>query len=357
MRAGRLNPRRPQSPDAARAEERAGDAAGAAIAVEGLTKRFGQFLAVDHVTFSVPRGQVFGFLGPNGAGKTTTIRVLLGLLAPTSGMVRVLGLDLPRQARRMHSRVGYMSQLFTLYDDLTPRENIRFYGQAYGLNGAAVRRSTEEVIAQAGLHGREDELTAGLSGGWRQRLALGCAILHHPELVFLDEPTAGVDPVSRREFWDLIYRLALGGVTVFVTTHYMDEAEHCQRLGFISQGRLVALGSPGELKATQMHGEILEVVCNDADAALRLLRAATASCAPTRSRCSALPCTWRQPIRLRHRTPSSACSCRTAFMWRASPLCRRRWRTSSSPVCADRRLSGHKVGAVSGTEARGRGRP
>ncbi len=243
-----------------------------AIVVERLSKRFGEFTAVDEISFNVARGEVFGFLGPNGAGKTTVIRMLLGLLQPTSGRALVLGYELPRQAKTLHGRVGYMSQLFTLYDDLTARENIRFYGQAFGLQRGELRQRMDEILTMAGLKGRENELTAQLSGGWRQRLALGCAIIHKPELVFLDEPTAGVDPVSRREFWRLIYELAARNTTVFVTTHYMDEAEHCQRLGFISQGKLVALGSPDELKATVMRGRVLEVDCDNAERALRVLR-------------------------------------------------------------------------------------
>ena len=245
---------------------------GEAIVVEHLSKRFGEFTAVDEVSFSVARGEVFGFLGPNGAGKTTVIRMLLGLLQPTSGCAWVLGYELPRQAKTMHGHVGYMSQLFTLYDDLTAHENIRFYGQAFGLQRAELWRRVAEILTMAGLKGRENELTAQLSGGWRQRLALGCAIIHRPELVFLDEPTAGVDPVSRREFWRLIYELAYRSTTVFVTTHYMDEAEHCQRLGFISQGKLVALGSPEELKATVMRGKVLEIDCDDAERVVQVLR-------------------------------------------------------------------------------------
>lgn len=245
-----------------------------AIQVESLVKRFGQFVAVDHISFSVASGEIFGFLGPNGAGKTTTIRVLLGLLRPTSGQARVLGFDVATQARAMHARVGYMSQLFTLDRDLTAAESIDFYGRVYGLRRQELTRRRAEILEMAGLVGREHQLTSSLSGGWKQRLALGCAIVHRPELVFLDEPTAGVDPVSRREFWELIYNLARGGTTVFVTTHYMDEAEHCQRVGFVSDGRLVALGAPSALKATQMRGQVLEIACADAEAALRVLRSA-----------------------------------------------------------------------------------
>jgi ABC-2 type transport system ATP-binding protein len=247
------------------------------IVVENLTKRFGDFVAVDHISFSVGAGQVYGWLGPNGAGKTTTIRMLLGLLKITEGSARVLGYDPSTQAKEMQARVGYMSQLFTLYNDLTARENIRFYGQAYGLSRDELKRRQGEVIEMAGLQGRENELTAHLSGGWKQRLALGCAIVHHPQVVFLDEPTAGVDPISRRDFWGLIYSMAKKGMTVLVTTHYMDEAELCQRVGFISEGRLVALDTPDQLKRTQMRGHVLEINCANSEAAMRVLLAARQS--------------------------------------------------------------------------------
>jgi len=253
------------------------------IVVNDLTKEFrvgrgnGALVAVDHISFDVQRGEVFGFLGPNGAGKTTTIRMLLGLMRPTSGQATVLGYWVPQQAKALHTRTGYMSQVFTLYNDLTPVENMRFYGQVYGLSRQTLRRRRAEIIAMAGLAGREQELTANLSGGWRQRLALGCAIIHDPELIFLDEPTAGMDPVSRRDFWELIYQLAKHGTTIFVTTHYMDEAELCQRLGFINRGQLVALGTPEELKAHQMGGQVLEIGCDQPEAAMRVLRAAVAT--------------------------------------------------------------------------------
>ncbi|MBN1878025.1 MAG: ABC transporter ATP-binding protein [Anaerolineae bacterium] len=244
------------------------------IIVENLTKKFGDFTAVDHVSFRVTRGEVYGWLGPNGAGKTTTIRILLGLLKPTEGESRVLGFNPATETKKMHGHVGYMSQLFTLYNDLTARENIRFYGQAYGLSREKLRQRQQEILEMAGLVGRERTLTANLSGGWKQRLALGCAIVHEPEVVFLDEPTAGVDPISRREFWDLIYGMAKKGVTVLVTTHYMDEAELCQRVGFISQGKLIALDSPGELKRTQMRGQVLEINTTTPDQAMRVLKQA-----------------------------------------------------------------------------------
>lgn len=247
------------------------------IVVDNLTKRFGDFVAVDGISFAVSRGEVYGWLGPNGAGKTTTIRMLLGLLRPSAGSCRVLGYDPATEAKAMQAHVGYMSQLFTLYRDLTARENIRFYGQVYGLSRADLRRREGEILEMAGLVGRENELTANLSGGWKQRLALGCAIVHRPEVLFLDEPTAGVDPISRRRFWELIYSLAREGVTILVTTHYMDEAELCQRVGFISQGRLLALDTPARLKETQMRGQVLEIDCSDSEAAMRVLQMARES--------------------------------------------------------------------------------
>ncbi len=247
------------------------------IGVEKLSKRFGDFVAVDDVSFTVNHGEVYGWLGPNGAGKTTTIRMLLGLLQPTSGHALVLGLDPAKQTKAMQARVGYMSQQFTLYNDLTALENIRFYGMVYGLSGKALRQRQAEIIHMAGLEGRENAQTRTLSGGWKQRLALGCAIVHRPKVVFLDEPTAGVDPISRREFWRLIYEMTGEGVTVLVTTHYMDEAELCQRIGFISQGRLVALDSPARLKQTQMRGQVLEINTPNPDQAMRVLKAAQQS--------------------------------------------------------------------------------
>lgn len=249
----------------------------APIIARELAKHFGDFVAVDGVSFTVERGEVYGWLGPNGAGKTTTIRMLLGLLRPTSGQARVLGFDPVTQAKTMHAHIGYMSQLFTLYNDLTVNENIRFYGQAYGLSRRQLRRRRAEIVEMAGLQGREKELTANLSGGWKQRLALGCAIIHTPQVIFLDEPTAGVDPISRREFWELIYAMAQEGVTILVTTHYMDEAELCQRVGFINQGRLIALDTPDRLKETQMRGQVLEISTDDANQAMRVLKAAQAS--------------------------------------------------------------------------------
>ena len=242
------------------------------VIAEELTKRFGDFTAVDRVSFHIHPREVFGWLGPNGAGKTTTIRMLLGLIRPTAGKLNVLGFDPVKQTKIMQAHVGYMSQLFTLYNDLTARENIHFYGRVYGLKRKTLALRQEEIIQMAGLEGREDTLTANLSGGWKQRLALGCAILHNPKVIFLDEPTAGVDAISRREFWGLIYAMANKGTTILVTTHYMDEAELCQRVGFINQGRLVAIGTPEELKQTHMHGQVLEIDTPDPDRAVRVLK-------------------------------------------------------------------------------------
>ena len=244
------------------------------IEVENLTKKFGEFTAVDHVSFKVEAGQIFGWLGPNGAGKTTTIRMLLGLMKPTSGNTFVLGFNSATQPKAIHEHIGYMSQQFTLYNDLTPKQNIHFYGMVHGLSNDDLKRREAEIIQMAGLVGNENVLTGSLSGGWKQRLALGCAIVHEPKVVFLDEPTAGVDPISRREFWDLIFGMSKQGVTVLVTTHYMDEAELCQRIGFISQGRLVALDSPARLKLTQMRGQVLEIRTAQPELAMRALKAA-----------------------------------------------------------------------------------
>jgi ABC-2 type transport system ATP-binding protein len=245
-----------------------------AIETENLTKRFDSFTAVDGITFSVKRGEIFGFLGPNGAGKTTTIRMLLGLVVPTSGRAAVLGFDVVQQTADVRERIGYMSQRFSLYDDLTVAENLRFFGGTYGVRGKELHQRRNVILEMAGLSGRERELTKNLSGGWRQRLALGCALLHDPEMIFLDEPTAGVDPVSRREFWDLLYSLSSEGRTIFVTTHYMDEAEHCHRLSFIQRGKLVALGSPDEIKAEKMGGQVLEIDCTEPAVAVNALRKA-----------------------------------------------------------------------------------
>ncbi len=244
----------------------------AAVEACGLTKRFGDFTAVDGVSFRIRRGEIFGFLGPNGAGKTTTIRMLLGLLRPTAGRATVLGFDVARRPDEIRKHIGYMSQRFSLYNDLTVSENLDFYGRTYGVRGERLRARKRFAIEMAGLAGHERELTRNLSSGWKQRLALGTAIIHEPAMLFLDEPTAGVDPISRRSFWDLLYQLAEGGTTILVTTHYMDEAEHCQALAFIHNGHIIAQGSPAEIKQVYMQGSVLEIACDQPDAALALLR-------------------------------------------------------------------------------------
>ncbi len=222
--------------------------------VQGLTKKFGDFTAVDHVTFSVQPGEVLGYLGPNGSGKTTTIRMLCGLMEPTEGSASVLGTDVTRYPERVKPKIGYMSQKFALYDDLTVLENLQFYAGVYEIPAETESRRIDEVIAMAGLQARRNRFTSELSGGYRQRLALGCALIHHPPLLFLDEPTSGVDPVARREFWDLIYGFAAEGTTIFITTHYMDEAEHCNRTAFMYRGKLLAIDAPSRLKAEYLKG-------------------------------------------------------------------------------------------------------
>jgi ABC-2 type transport system ATP-binding protein len=242
-----------------------------AIRAENLTKRFGEFTAVDHVSFEVQQGEIFGFLGPNGSGKTTTIRMLCGLLPPSDGRGSVANFDVDQQRSSIRPHIGYMSQKFSLYNDLTVDQNIRFFGSVYDIPPARLAERRRWVLGMAGLTGKEHLLARDLSGGWKQRLALGCAILHEPEILFLDEPTSGVDPVSRREFWDLIFALSTQGVTVFVTTHYMDEAEHCHNLGLLYRGRLIASGSPAQLRTSMKHGSILEVPVRDSLAALKYL--------------------------------------------------------------------------------------
>jgi ABC-2 type transport system ATP-binding protein len=229
--------------------------------IEGLTRRFGSFTAVDHLDLSVARGEIFGFLGPNGAGKSTTIRMLCGLLRPSEGGGSVAGCDIASQAETIKQQIGYMSQKFSLYEDLTVSENIAFYGGIYGLAGERLAQRRAWAIRMAGLEGREDHPTRRLAGGWKQRLSLACAILHRPPIVFLDEPTSGVDPLSRRRFWDLIYDMAGRGRTVFVTTHYMEEAEYCDRVALIYRGRMIALGAPRELKAQWVEETLLDLRC------------------------------------------------------------------------------------------------
>ncbi len=228
-----------------------------AVDIRELTRRFGALTAVSRLTLAVQRGEVFGLLGPNGSGKTTTIRMLCGLLEPSEGDATVAGVDVRAAPERVKTQIGYMSQRFGLYDDLTVRENLEFYGGIYGLSGAAQRDRTDQVVAFLGIGGRLGQLAAELSGGWKQRLALGCALLHHPPVLFLDEPTAGVDPAARRNFWRAIHDLSRGGTTVLVTTHYMDEAQRCDRLGMMSLGHLIALGTPAQV-AQQVGGQTLE---------------------------------------------------------------------------------------------------
>jgi ABC-2 type transport system ATP-binding protein len=226
------------------------------IRVENLTRRFGDFVAVDHISFSVNAGEIVGYLGPNGSGKTTTIRMLLGLLEPSDGRATVLGFDAFRQSEQVRARAGYMSQKFALYDDLTVWENLTFYAGVYGIRE---RKSIEAMLDLVGLAGHETELARSLSAGWRQRLALAIALVHQPRLLFLDEPTSGVDPAARRVFWDMIYALAAQAVTIFVTTHYMDEAEYCGRVGIMRDGKLLAMDTPVGLKRTVIPGDVWEL--------------------------------------------------------------------------------------------------
>ncbi len=242
-----------------------------AVRVEGLERRFGDFVAVDRVSFEVPWGEIFGFLGPNGAGKSTTIRMLTGLLAPTGGTGYVAGLDVRTEGEAVKERIGYMSQKFSLYEDLTVEQNLDFYGGIYRIPREKKAARKAWAMEMAGLAGREKSLTRELAGGWRQRLALGAAILHEPKIVFLDEPTSGVDPISRRVFWDLIRTMARQGVTVFVTTHYMDEAEYCDRLALVYKGRIIAIGTPDQLKQEHMPEDVLEAAVDRPVEALEIL--------------------------------------------------------------------------------------
>lgn len=240
-----------------------------------LVKQFDHFTAVDHISFQVQRGEIYGLLGPNGAGKTTTIRILLGLLLPTSGRAGVLGLDVVKQAEEIRMRVGYVSQKFALYPDLTVAENFNFYGGVYGVPGRMLNERRAQTLKMVGLEGSDSERASSLAGGSRQRLALACALAHRPEFLFLDEPTAGVDPVSRRMLWDLVYGLAEQGTSILVTTHYMDEAENCNRLAFIYQGRIVAEGTPHAMKEESAFGaQVAEIECDNLDIALTALREA-----------------------------------------------------------------------------------
>jgi drug efflux transport system ATP-binding protein len=243
-----------------------------AVVVKDLERRFGSFLAVNRVSFEVAKGEIFGFLGPNGAGKSTTIRMLCGILAPTGGSGTVAGFDVRTQSEEIKSHIGYMSQRFSLYEDLTVEENIDFYSGIYRIAPQKKRQRKEWALEMAGLEDHRHALTRTLSGGWKQRLALGCAILHEPPIIFLDEPTSGVDPNSRRQFWDLIYDLAGRGVTVFVTTHYMDEAEYCDRIALIYRGELIAEGTPDTLKTKFMQEDVLEVACARPQEAMEEIR-------------------------------------------------------------------------------------
>ena len=243
-----------------------------AVEVEDLVKTFGSFVAVDHIHFQVKRGEVFGFLGPNGAGKSTTIRMLCGLLIPTSGKGKVAGFSIVEEPERIKQVIGYMSQKFSLYDDLTVMENLHFFGGVYGLSGPLQKEREKEALEMVGLKELQDRMTRTLAVGWKQRLALGCAVLHQPSILFLDEPTSGVDPVSRRNFWSLIQQMGERGVTTFVTTHYMDEAEYCDRLALIYRGKIIALGTPTALKLETLSRGVMEVECDPLIPALDLLK-------------------------------------------------------------------------------------
>ena len=235
-----------------------------AVSVENLEKKFGDFTAVNRINFEVKQGEIFGFLGPNGAGKSTTIRMLCGIISPTSGSGQVGGFDIIKQQRKIKEHIGYMSQKFSLYNDLSVEENINFYSGIYKIPPAERKERFDAVIRTAGLEGMESNLTATLAGGWKQRLALGCALLHKPRIIFLDEPTSGVDPITRASFWDTIKDLASKGVTVFVTTHYMDEAENCNRMVLIYHGTIIAQGTPTEMKSKCMKNEVLDIALANA---------------------------------------------------------------------------------------------
>ena len=229
-----------------------------ALELNNLTRRFGDFVAVNNVSLQIKQGAIYGFLGPNGSGKSTTIRMLCGLLEPTSGSGKVLGLDIAKDSEALKQKIGYMSQKFSLYEDLSVIENLRFYGGLYSLSSEQMKKRIGEMLALSGLEKRQQELVANLSGGWKQRLALACSILHKPAVLFLDEPTGGVDPVSRRMFWEIIYDLSVQGTTVMVTTHFMDEAEHCDEIGFIFEGNLIASDTPDNLKKI-IPGTLVEI--------------------------------------------------------------------------------------------------
>jgi ABC-2 type transport system ATP-binding protein len=242
------------------------------VVVEDLVKRFGDFTAVDRISLETRKGEIFGFLGPNGAGKSTTIRMLCGLLRPTSGRALVAGFDVTREPETVRQNIGYMSQKFSLYNDLRVIENLRLFAGLYNVPRGQVNERIDWALQMADLREQQQTVTGTLPGGWKQRLALGCAVLHQPPIIFLDEPTSGVDPISRRQFWDLIHTMSGEGVTIFVTTHYMEEAEYCNRLAMIYRGKMVALGTPGELKAKSMKGELLLVECDPLGTAVEALQ-------------------------------------------------------------------------------------
>jgi ABC-2 type transport system ATP-binding protein len=245
------------------------------VVIDDLVKRFGDFVAVDHINLETRKGEIFGFLGPNGAGKSTTIRMLCGLLIPTSGRAIVAGYDVAREPESVRQNIGYMSQKFSLYNDLKVIENLRLFAGLYSVPSDELKERIDWALEMANLKGQENLIVGTLPGGWKQRLALGCAVLHRPPIIFLDEPTSGVDPISRRQFWDLIHKMAGDGVTVFVTTHYMEEAEYCNRLALIYRGKMVALGTPSELKQKYMKGELLLVECDPLGPAVEALQSAS----------------------------------------------------------------------------------